>query len=98
MVNNKPITFTEVDRQYQALFGAAPKGGDDQVTTTIYTYERPGGIESVDRTMALQLRRGGGSGEASRARGYPTLDAGNAAVPNSLRLAMTRAWEEAGLS
>ena len=48
--------------------------------------------------MALQLRRGGGSGEASRARGYPTLDAGNAAVPNSLRLAMTRAWEEAGLS
>lgn len=32
MVNNKPITFTEVDRQYQALFGAAPKGGDDQVT------------------------------------------------------------------
>lgn len=32
MVNNKPITFAEVDRQYHALFGAAPKGGDDQVT------------------------------------------------------------------
>ena len=32
MVNNKPITFAEVDRQYQALFGSAPKGGDDQVT------------------------------------------------------------------
>lgn len=46
----------------------------DQVTTTIYTYERPGGIESVDRTMALKLRRGGRSGEASRARSYPTLD------------------------
>ena len=46
----------------------------DQVSTTIYTYERPGGIESVDRTMALKLRRGGRSGEASRARGYPTLD------------------------
>ena len=35
----------------------------DQVTTTIYTYERPGGVESVDRTMALKLRRGGRSGE-----------------------------------
>ena len=46
----------------------------DQVTTTIYTYERPGGVESVDRTMALKLRRGGRSGEASRARSYPTLD------------------------
>jgi peptidyl-prolyl cis-trans isomerase SurA len=32
MVNNKPITFAEVDRQYQALFSSAPKGGDDQVT------------------------------------------------------------------
>jgi peptidyl-prolyl cis-trans isomerase SurA len=32
MVNSKPITFTEVDRQYQTLFGAAPKTGDDQVT------------------------------------------------------------------
>lgn len=30
MVNSKPITFTEVDRQYQTLFGAAPKTGDDQ--------------------------------------------------------------------
>ena len=46
----------------------------DQVTTTIYPYERPGGVESVDRTMALKLRRGGRSGEASRARSYPTLD------------------------
>ncbi len=32
MVNSKPITFTEVDRQYQTLFGAAPKSGDDQVS------------------------------------------------------------------
>lgn len=32
MVNSKPITFTEVDRQYQTLFGSAPKAGDDQVT------------------------------------------------------------------
>jgi serine/threonine-protein kinase HipA len=46
----------------------------DQVTTTIYTYEPPGGFESVDRTMALKLRRGGRSGEASRVRSYPTLE------------------------
>jgi serine/threonine-protein kinase HipA len=45
----------------------------DQVTTTIYPYERPGGVESIDRTMALKLRRGGRSGEASRARSYPNL-------------------------
>lgn len=30
MVNSKPITFSEVDRQYSTLFGAAPKTGDDQ--------------------------------------------------------------------
>jgi len=46
----------------------------DQVTTTIYTYERPGGVESIDRTMALKLRRGGRSGEVTRARSYPGLD------------------------
>ena len=46
----------------------------DQVTTTIYTHERPGGIESVDRTMALKMRRGGRSGQASRGRSYPTPD------------------------
>ncbi|MEO5660924.1 MAG: hypothetical protein ABIQ90_14175 [Polaromonas sp.] len=34
----------------------------------------PGGIESVDRTMALKLRRGGRSGKASRARSDPTLE------------------------
>jgi serine/threonine-protein kinase HipA len=44
----------------------------DQVTTTIYTYERPGGVESVDRTMALKLRRGQRSGDKSPARSYPT--------------------------
>ena len=44
----------------------------DQVTTVLYTYERPGGIETVDRTMALKLRRGGRSGEKSTARSYPT--------------------------
>lgn len=44
----------------------------DQVTTTIYASGRPGSIESVDRTMALKLHRGGRSGEASRRRGYPT--------------------------
>lgn len=32
MVNSKPITYTEVDRQYQTLFGMPPKAGDDQVT------------------------------------------------------------------
>lgn len=30
----------------------------DVVTTTIYKYERPGGFEDVDRTMALKLHRG----------------------------------------
>lgn len=44
----------------------------DQVSTVLYTYERPGGIETVDRTMALKLRRGGRSGEKSPARSYPS--------------------------
>lgn len=43
----------------------------DQVTTVIYPYERPGGVETVDRTMALKLWRGGRSGERSPARSYP---------------------------
>lgn len=44
----------------------------DQVTTVLYTYERPGGLETVDHTMALKWRRGGRSGDKSRARSYPT--------------------------
>ena len=32
MVNSKPVTFTELDRQFQALFNSAPKTADDQVT------------------------------------------------------------------
>jgi serine/threonine-protein kinase HipA len=44
----------------------------DQVTTTLYTYERPGRIETVDHTMALKLRRGQRSGDKSPARSYPT--------------------------
>ena len=43
----------------------------DQVTTALYTYERPGGIETVDHTMALKLRRGTRSGDKSPARSYP---------------------------
>ena len=43
----------------------------DQVTTTLYTYERPGGSETVDHTMALKLRRGTRSGDKSPARSYP---------------------------
>lgn len=43
----------------------------DQVTTTIYTYERPGGVVSIDHTMALKLRRGQRSGDKSPAGGYP---------------------------
>ena len=43
----------------------------DQVTTTIYTFERPGGVETVDHTMALKLRRGQRSGDRSPARSYP---------------------------
>ena len=42
----------------------------DVVTTTIYKYERPGGFEDVDRTMALKWRRG--RKHASRA--YPTTE------------------------
>ena len=44
----------------------------DQVTTTIYTYGRPGGLETIDRTMALKLRKGSRSGDKSPARSYPT--------------------------
>jgi serine/threonine-protein kinase HipA len=44
----------------------------DQVTTTLYTYERPGGIETIDHTLALKLRRGQRSGNKSPARSYPT--------------------------
>lgn len=43
----------------------------DQVTTTLYTNERPGGIETVDHTMALKLWRGARSGDKSPARSYP---------------------------
>src|SRR5258706_11013100 len=32
MVNSKAVTFTELDRQFQALFNSAPKTVDDQVT------------------------------------------------------------------
>lgn len=44
----------------------------DQVTTTLYAYERPGGLPTVDHTMALKLRRGQRSGDKSPARRYPT--------------------------
>lgn len=40
----------------------------DVVTTTMYPYERPGGIESVDRTMALKWRKG----KHFASRSYPT--------------------------
>ena len=43
----------------------------DQVTTTLYSYQRPGGIEAVDHSMALKLRRGQRSGDQSPARNYP---------------------------
>lgn len=41
----------------------------DVATTTIYTYERPGGALDVDRTMALRLRRG-----KHRSKAYPTRE------------------------
>jgi serine/threonine-protein kinase HipA len=41
----------------------------DVVTTTIYTYERPGGFEDVDRTMALKLWKGKHAGRA-----YPGVE------------------------
>lgn len=40
----------------------------DVVTTTIYPYERSGGIRVTDRTMALKLRRGKGK------KDYPMLE------------------------
>jgi serine/threonine-protein kinase HipA len=42
----------------------------DVVTTTVYTYERPGGFEDVDRTLALKLR----VGKAYTAKAYPVTD------------------------
>jgi len=42
----------------------------DVVTTTVYTYERPGGFEDIDRTLALKWRHGRHS-----SRAYPTTDA-----------------------
>jgi serine/threonine-protein kinase HipA len=42
----------------------------DVVTTAIYRFERPGGFQDVDRTMALKLRRG----KRGAARAYPTTE------------------------
>ena len=42
----------------------------DVVTTTIYRIERPGGVQDIDRTMALKLRRG----KRGASRAYPTTD------------------------
>jgi len=42
----------------------------DVVTTAIYKYERPGGVESEDRTLALKWR----AGKRWANRGYPTTD------------------------
>ena len=39
----------------------------DVVTTTIYKFERPGGFEDIDRTMALKLKKG-----RRGSRSYPT--------------------------
>ena len=42
----------------------------DVVTTTIYTYQRPGGAEAVDRTLALKFRAG-----RHGSRAYPDTQA-----------------------
>lgn len=42
----------------------------DVVTTTIYKYQRPGGVEAVDRTLALKLRAG-----RHGSRAYPDTEA-----------------------
>ncbi|MCW7541919.1 type II toxin-antitoxin system HipA family toxin [Aquabacterium sp. A7-Y] len=42
----------------------------DVVTTTVYKYERPGGFEDVDRTMALKWRRG----KKYASKAYPTTE------------------------
>lgn len=42
----------------------------DVVTTTLYTYQRPGGDEAIDRTLALKLRAG-----RHGSRAYPDTEA-----------------------
>jgi serine/threonine-protein kinase HipA len=42
----------------------------DVATTTIYRTRRPGGVQDVDRTMALKLRRG----KHGASRAYPTTE------------------------
>jgi serine/threonine-protein kinase HipA len=42
----------------------------DVVTTSVYRFERPGGVETEDRTMALRWRRSG----RYKARPYPTRE------------------------
>ncbi|AKJ27289.1 type II toxin-antitoxin system HipA family toxin [Caldimonas brevitalea] len=57
-------------------FGLLYTGNDDArlapmfdvVTTTVYKYERPGGFEDVDRTLALKWRRG----KKYTSKAYPT--------------------------
>jgi len=42
----------------------------DVVTTSIYPFERPGGVVGIDRTLALKWR----SGKHHANRAYPTTD------------------------
>lgn len=70
MIRNGDAHLKNFGLRYQSGDDVALAPMFDVVTTAIYTFERPGGIQDVDRTMALKLRRG----RASRSRAYPTTD------------------------
>jgi serine/threonine-protein kinase HipA len=68
-LKNFGVLYDESGPENVPVVGLSPLY--DQVTTTLYTYERPGGIETIDHTMALKLRRGQRSGDRSPSRSYP---------------------------
>lgn len=70
MIRNGDAHLKNFGLRYQSGDDVALAPMFDVVTTAIYTFERPGGIQDVDRTMALKLRRG----RASRSRAYPTTE------------------------
>jgi serine/threonine-protein kinase HipA len=68
-LKNFGVLYNETDASAMPTVWLSPLY--DQVTTTLYTFERPGGIETIDHTMALKLRRGQRSGDQSGTRSYP---------------------------
>lgn len=68
MVRNGDAHLKNFGLLYSSGTDAALAPMFDVVTTAIYTFERPGGIEDVDRTLALRLNR------KSKSKAYPTTD------------------------